>query len=590
MIRPSPWLGAFEALDRPEPLDVALGDPADRDNPTGVAAFVRADDDGELLFEAERALDAFGLGLAFVPASLGGWLQDCAELGRSLRPLFRRDVAVALGHGASNLVGAVNVWATGSPDQQRWLAEVLARNGRVAAAYTDLASGNDAVESRLQAPPTASGYLLRGSKDIVNNVTRAEAITVLARTRGHAAMREHSLLLLPRRELPMDRVRLSARVRTSAVRAMYLGGIEFDSCPAPSRWLVGEEGRALETMLRTFQVSRAVLISGALGAADTQLRTVTEFAQARALYRHRVSEFPHARRVLARAFADLLLCDAFATVVCRALHLAPRHTCVLAAAVKYAVPAILRDTVEDLALVLGARSFLREGPHAIFQKHLRDLPVAAMVHGGEAVCLATMIPPLSRVAEDPTTPQADPAGAGALFRLGERLEPLQWQALAVYPPRGDPVTGQVSLALENPLPRRLVPVVRRLAAELVRVRAEARSLPPTQRGLRAGAGSFALARRYALLAAAGAALGVWCAAASSGDVPPLLADTAWVEVALRGVCRRLGVPGADDDEAAVEAEAALTDEVMRRVDGHAALDLTGRTLCHDDRIQREGDR
>ena len=218
--------------------------------------------------------------------------------------MFSRDAALALGYGASNLVGAVNVWADGSGKQQRGLARLLLGGGRVSAAYTDLATGNDVVRSAFSARRDGDQLLLNGRKEIINNLARAEAITVLARTGEEPGSRSHSLLLLDRAALPRDGYELLPRYRTAGVRAMYLGGMAFRDCAVPASSIVGEPGHALETILRAFQVTRAVLPSAALGGMDSALRTVAAFSATRRLYGRRVADLPHARAVLAGAFVD----------------------------------------------------------------------------------------------------------------------------------------------------------------------------------------------------------------------------------------------------------------------------------------------
>lgn len=585
---PVPVLYADRHL--PDPLDAAFGDPTDPDNSLGYAAFLDADERGELLPAAERLLDRAGLGAEFVPAELGGRLDDAARLGRLLRPIFRRDGALALGHGASNLVGAVNVWSDGDAGQRRWLADILLGGGRVAAAYTDLDSGNDVTHSAFRATVEPDRLVLSGRKEVVNNLGRAEAVTVLARTGDDPGSRSHSLLLLDRAALPRDRVDLLPRFRTSAVRAMYLGGMAFRDCPVPSSSLVGPPGAALETMLRAFQLTRAVLPSAALGGMDTQLRTVTDFAVHRQLYGRAVVDLPHPRAALGGAFLDLLVGDCLATVVCRALHALPRWTSVYAAVVKYFVPLLLREAVDELAVVLGARSFLRSGRHAIFQKHLRDLPVAALVHAGGTLCLASMIPQLPRLArgwpDSPTATDppevteadgvADRSGA-SVFCLHAPLPPLDLGALAVVAGAGDPLTAVLRTTREelpagDPLRMRCEFFVRVLAA----LRRACADLPSRDRTPLAAPASFVLAETYAVVLAAAACVGVW--RHNAGHPGPFLRDPAWLLAALDRLARRIGqAPDRPTQDPAV-AEAVVAELLERYRTGHA-FDLVGRRLA-----------
>ncbi|MEV7022287.1 acyl-CoA dehydrogenase [Kitasatospora sp. NPDC093558] len=563
----------YADLGAPMPLEALFGDPDYEDNPLGFAAFLAADERGDLLSAGERVLDGYGLGAEFVPHRLGGRLREADRLGRVLRPLFRRDAALALGHGASNLVGSVNVWSDGSADQQRWLADVLVRGGRIAAAYTDTATGNDVGRTGFRAELRGTDLVLNGRKEIINNLARAEAVTVLARTSDEPGSRSHSMVLLDMAAAPRDRLAFLPRYRTSGVRAMYLGGLEFRDCPLPLTALAGELGGALETVLRAFQVTRAVLPMAAVGLVDQQLRTVTDFALGRRLYRRTVADLPHARSVLAGAFLDLLIGDAFATTVCRALHLLPGQTSCYAAAVKYLVPELFRGAVDALGVVLGARSFLREGPHAIFQKHARDLPVASLVHAGGTVCQATIIPQLPRLARNGWL--RDQPAPAELFHLAGPLPELDFDLLTTTAGRTDPLLATLPAAAERfhgePV---LGPLCRQLRDELAALKRAVDGLAPRDRTPLAGPTSFELAHRYAVLLAAAACLGIW---QSNPDNPSdFLHRPDWLVAALARLAARLGCPPVAGTR---DAERPVVTELVRRYEECIAFDLIGRRLA-----------
>src|SRR5207249_122565 len=90
--------------------------------------------------------------------------------------------------------------------------------------------------------------------------------------------------------------------------------------------------------------------------------------------------------------------DAFCTTVARALHLRPKETGVFASAVKCFGSRLLMDAMDELSTVLGARSYLRDGRYAIFQKMARDLPTAGFGHASRAACRVTVLPQLPRLA------------------------------------------------------------------------------------------------------------------------------------------------------------------------------------------------
>jgi alkylation response protein AidB-like acyl-CoA dehydrogenase len=568
---------AVERIDR---LEILLGDPYAPANPLGTAAVLAADERGELLSEGERALAAYGLGAEFVPAELGGRFERADRFALLMRAIFRRDCALGIGHGVTSFIAGLPIWADGSAEQQRRAAELLCGGGRIVAAYTELDHGSDFTRISLAARPAPGGYLLDGGKQLVNNIGRAEAAVVFARTDERPGSRSHSHLLVDLDALPAGHVDRSARHPTSGVRGCLLGGARFDSCPVPADALLGEEGGAMETVLKVFQVTRCVLPGMVVGVGDSQLRTVLGFTGERRLYAAPVSALPLPRSVLTDAFVDLLICDALSVVAARTLHLWPAEASVRSAAVKYLVPKLLQENSYRLGVVLGARSYVREGPHAAFQKAARDLPVVALAHASGAVCLANIVPQLPRLAERAWLPALDSTAAQppddeTLFRLHDPLPPLDFHRLELTTRGADGLAARLpAFALElgrqaasRPELTELAGLAGEFSDALADLARRSAALPPLERTPVAGRRSFLLAEHYVLLLAAAACLGVWRAAEPSDG---FLADPLWVTAALRRLAGRLGPRGGPLPQATVRA---LFDELSGRHDDARTFDL-----------------
>ncbi|GAA3892916.1 acyl-CoA dehydrogenase [Streptomyces lacrimifluminis] len=567
-------------LERIHRFEALLGDPDDPDNPLGLRAVLDADERGELLPEGERALARFGLGAEFVPAALGGRFERADRFSLLMRSLFRRDCSLGIGHGVTSFIAGLPVWADGSPEQRRRAAELLCRGGRIVAAYTELDHGSDFARVSLAARPAPGGYLLDGGKQLVNNIGRAEAAVLFARTDDRPGSRGHSHLLVDLDGLPADRTERSARYATSGVRGCLLGGVDFDNCPVPADALLGLEGGAMETVLKVFQVTRCVLPGMVVGIGDAQLRAVLAFAGERRLYGKPVSALPLPRSVLTDAFVDLLICDALSMVAARSLHLLPEEASVRAAAVKYLVPKLLQDNSYRLGVLLGARGYVREGPYAGFQKAARDLPVVALAHASGAVCLSNIVPQLPRLADRAWRPALDrapdaPVAPETVFRLHDSLPALDFARLALTTRGADSLAG-VLPALADELAREATdrPEVAELAVladvftgELADLARRAGSLPPRDRTPVAGRRAFLLAERYVLLLAAAACLGVWRAA---GTDDPFLADPLWATAALRRLAEQLGLSRDPLPEPVVEA---LFEELAGRHRSARTFDL-----------------
>ena len=391
-------------------IEQRLGNPWDDDNPLGYRAVLAADERATVPAAGERMLDEYGLGAELVPPELGGRLTRLDRLIGLLRSIARRDLALTLTSSAP-MFAAVNVWTAGNETHRRQAAQLLLDNRKLAAGYHELAHGNDFAAVEFAARRSRDGWLLNGRKEVISNIQRASAVVLFARTSDIPGSRSHSQVFLDKSTVDIGDSCYLPRFRSEGLRGVQLGGFELRDLQVPADSLLGEEGHGIETALRSFSFTRIALPGTAVGVVDTGLRVAMRFATDRRLYGRTAADLLLVRATLADVFVDLLICDCLAGVAARAVHLLPGQTSIYAAAAKAFIPAVLRDAMHRLSLVLGAHFYLREGRYAIFGKHLRDLPAHTFGHAGRAACQLTMLPQLLMLARrswltgEPADPQ-----------------------------------------------------------------------------------------------------------------------------------------------------------------------------------------
>ncbi|MFF4044708.1 acyl-CoA dehydrogenase [Streptomyces sp. NPDC001816] len=553
-------------------LEAVLGDPFDPANPHGHLALLRADEARETPEATEALLAEAGMAAEFVPRDLGGRLAGLEELARVLRPLFRRDLALGYGFGITSLFAASSVWTAGDEDQRRSLADVLLGGGRVTIVHREVAHANAILRNEMGADRRpGGGWLIGGRKDVVINAHRADAFVMYARTSREGGPRSHSVLVLGPGAPAAGEVRRLGRVEMPGMRGAHFSGLELDGVALPDDALVGEVGDGVSLALRSFQTSHCLIPGTVLAGVDSVLRSAV-----RAVTENRPDGRPSRRwqKVLAGVFADLLACDAMAVTGLRAMSLMPEESYLLGAAVKYTMPDLLREDLEELATVLGGRGYDCGPRYGGFQKLVRDLPVAGLGHAGTAVCQAVIVPQLPALARSAWFRTSEPPAE--LFRPGAPLPPFDHRRLA-HSGTDDLLTATlvgVTGRLEGctgpgSLEAALADLARAFVAELRVLRARCAAL----------SGAFdpqacALADRYALVLSAAAVLGVWEGQAAAGD--PFLGDPAWAVLALSRIGRRLGIPVADLPDGVVEE---VLGEALRRCRQRRSLDLYGTQLA-----------
>jgi alkylation response protein AidB-like acyl-CoA dehydrogenase len=364
-------------------LERALGDPTSPGTPVSFDVLLRHDEREEPPSEAFEALRAWGLHAHLVPQAFGGRLTSFEELLALVRVVSRRDLVLTTGVG-STMLAAIPVWAWGSDDQRRQVADLLRGAGAFGSfAVSERAAGSDFQATGTRAESVAGGYRLRGEKWLIGNASRSSFVVTLARTRPSL-----SLLFLRPDELPAGACRRLPRIRTLGLRGHDLGGLAFEDCPLPATALLEPAGRGMEMALTTLQYTRTMIGGMALGAADTALRLALGWGRARRLYGQPILAIPAIQALLLGSFLDILIGECLALVTARALTLAPRRTTLWAAVTKYLVPNLSERVVRDASVVLSARSYLREGEGGgVFQKVARDVAITSIFEGTQLVQL-----------------------------------------------------------------------------------------------------------------------------------------------------------------------------------------------------------
>ncbi|MFF8619161.1 acyl-CoA dehydrogenase family protein [Streptomyces sp. NPDC015350] len=563
-----------DARTRATRLETLLGDPYDPANPHGLRALFAADARHTPPADTEDLLAGTGLGAEFVPVEHGGRLTRADLLARVLRPVFRRDVALGFGFGITSLFASGAVWAAGTPEQRRRVADLLLGGGRATILHHELAHSNAILRHEFTARTTPGGYRLDGRKDVIINAARADAQVVYARTDPARGPHSHSVLLLDRGRHEGTAVRHLPRVPTSGMRGALFSGLEFAGHTVPDDARVGGTGDGVPLALRTFQVNRSLICGVVTAAADTVLHSAVRAATTG---RSTIARRWH--KPLTGVFADLLACDSMATVVLRALSLLPDRAHVFAAAVKYVVPDLLRENLEELSTVLGARGYEHDNPeYGALDKLVRDLPVAGLGHAGTASCQSVIVPQLRGLAERSWFAEEEPPPE--LFRRSAELPALDYRALGIAGGGDFMAASLVGSAARLAASRGLGGQIAALAelaegfvTELRALREECRRLPAYGTTALADPAVCVLSDRYSLIVAAAAVLGVW---EGQDGLDPFLADPAWAVLALSRLGERLGmhVPDLPDG-----CPAQVLDELVRRYRTGRSCDLDAIALA-----------
>lgn len=569
--RPAPG-----AVDRLTGLLDGLTGPEHPFSPQRLTEFDRAAAFPE---DACRVLDVFGLRQYYVPAEHGGALDDFGVVMRLLRTVARHDLTVAASHGKTYL-GAVPTWIAGEPEAARSLGRRVLAGHVVSCALTEREHGSDLLGGEVVARPAASGgWLLTGEKWLINSVTRADLVTVLARTDDAGGPRGFSLFLVDKARLAPGAFTCLPKVSTYGIRGADISGIRFQDALLPEDALIGSAGQGIETIVKALHLTRTGCAAMSLGAGDHALRLATEFA-ADPTGGAPLAQRPQVRRAFGRSVAELLLADATGLVAMRSVHALTHEMSVVSAVAKSSVPTHVDGVIARLLQLLGPHGLLGPGdPHGRFAKLERDHRIIGIFDGSSLVNRNALIEQFPRIARGYRKGRWDRPGLAEATSLHLPLRPFQPDELGLVSPTGSSLTASLPAAVAElrdrtaagraperlaTLAGRLLDATDRLHEEIAAVRFPPRAVPSS---------AFELAERYELAFAATAALQLWLRA-EAYEPHPAGTPTAsrasrperanWLHGALLAALIDLGEPVERAEHAVFDA---LADELFNRPPG-----------------------
>lgn len=505
-----------EALD----FEQALGDPANPDNTLSYRQAMALDEADAFPEAAVSFLNALGVPRVYVPEHLGGEFRSSETFVALGRTLARRNMSVAVSF--STMLWSVLAWIGGDSKQQRRIADWVLHYGHFPClAYSEADHGADLTANELTARRNADGsYTLTGEKWPINRATRSGFLVLLARTDSRQHLRNHTLFIIDKNKLESRHYYHLPRVKTHGLKGCDISGIGFRECNIPAEARIGAEGAGLELALKGFQVTRTYCTALSLGVGDSALRLVADFASQRKLYGAPMNALPHTQHVLANTYLSQLIGECTSIVSARGLHLYPEQFSTWSSVAKVQVTHLVDFSCQQLAGVLGARYFLREGHgEGMFQKFLRDGAIVSVFDGSSLVCLdglATMLPTLIRSQRDHLTL----SDWSALYDLNHPLPSLPYEGLDLFNRGRDAVMDSLpalltkldALVAGNNLGADTLSELMRLTAQLKDELATLKDQilgEPARRGERNSARQFSFAERYCEIHAAIATLGVW---------------------------------------------------------------------------------
>ncbi|MBX3273009.1 MAG: acyl-CoA dehydrogenase family protein [Sandaracinaceae bacterium] len=182
--------------------------------------------------------------------------------------------------------------------KEEFLRPALAGDRIAALGVSEPGAGSDVAGIRTTARLEGDEYVIDGSKTYITNGTRADFVTLLAKTKPDAGYGGISILLFP---TDVKGFGVSKKLEKIGNHSSDTAELFFDGCRIPKRYLLGEENKGFYYLMQNFQSERLIGSTSALAGARRALDRSVAYGRERQAFGKPIMT----REVWKHTFADL---------------------------------------------------------------------------------------------------------------------------------------------------------------------------------------------------------------------------------------------------------------------------------------------
>ncbi|MCZ7582006.1 MAG: acyl-CoA/acyl-ACP dehydrogenase [Deltaproteobacteria bacterium] len=246
-----------------------------------------------------------------IPEQYGG-----SELGKMGMVIVTEELTrgyIGVGSLGTRAEIAAELILTGGTDEQKqyWLPRIAAGEVLPTAVFTEPNFGSDLANIKTRATKNGDGWLINGQKTWITHGSRADLMTLLARSdAGAPGYKGLSMFLVTKTRgteddpFPDEGV-TGSEIPVIGYRGMKEYEISFDDFKIPSEALLGgEEGRGFKQLMETFESARIQTAARGVGLARAGLELAYRYAKERKQFAREIFDFPRVYQKIARMIVD----------------------------------------------------------------------------------------------------------------------------------------------------------------------------------------------------------------------------------------------------------------------------------------------
>jgi len=310
-----------------------------------------------------------------VPEQYGGLSGKVTDLIVVTEELCKIDAGTSLAFGATGL-GIYPILLSGTEEQKKKYLPAIAEGKRLAAfGLTEANAGSDAGNIQTTAVLDGDSYVLNGTKQWITNGGEAELYCIFAMTDRSRGARGCSCFIV---EKGTPGFTFGKKENKMGIRASATRELVFTDCRIPKENLIGKEGTGFMTAMKTFDKSRPMVASQAIGIAMGALDVAAKYVKERHQFGKPVASFQAVQFMLADMATEIEAARALIYQTAKMIDEGCKNFSKESAMCKYFASDVAMRVTTDAVQLLGGYGYMKEYP---VEKMMRDAKIMQIYEG-----------------------------------------------------------------------------------------------------------------------------------------------------------------------------------------------------------------
>lgn len=335
----------------------------------------KLDEEGEFPHDIIKVMAQSDLFAVLVPEEYDGLSGKVVDLAIVMEELSTVCSGIALGFGGTGLGISPILLSANKQQKEKYLPLVAAGEKLAAFAITEANAGSDAGAVETTAQKEGDSYILNGTKQWITNGGEADIYTVFAMTDKTKGARGCSCFIV---EKDTEGFSFGKKENKMGIRASVTRELIFENCRIPKENLIGKEGHGFMIAMKTFDHSRPMVGSQAVGIARGALEEAVTYAKQRHQFGKPIASFQAIQFMLADMATQVEAARALIMCTSRMIDAGVRkHAKESAMSKTFASDVAMRVTT-DAVQILGGYGYMKEYP---VEKMMRDAKITQIYEG-----------------------------------------------------------------------------------------------------------------------------------------------------------------------------------------------------------------